>query len=346
MGAVGENGQWDSGFSPQLSQPLTCRVVESGLQEGFINLVGDVAFRHCTMSRSARPSARRFAYGTRVRMAYHRQHTVGARLQEASWRGDTPEPAAHYLLINQTNATSGNFASAKKAPTVRSLPHMNHYTPTHRPNPDSSSVGRSNSEAHNGALQQLGGAIAQLGGDTDWIIRSLTEAILSMRPVSSEGLTEEQKRLLIELDAFTSEELAETMRDVDRGALQLGAVEVFLSHLYGTLSLSEIAGYLGWTEEAARTAAAEGRLYAVQISGQLRFPAWQFSASQEDKLLPGLAELIKVVSPRWSWQSVTAFMTSPQADLIAKGRQTPAEWLRRGGNINAVRAIAESEDWS
>lgn len=219
---------------------------------------------------------------------------------------------------------------------------MNHHNPSHRPG---SGSGRTHSEAQD-ALQQLGDAIAQLGGDTNWIIRSLTEAILSMRPVSGEGLTEEQKRLLVELDAFTPEELAETMRDVDRGVLQLGAAEVFLSHLYGTLSLAEIAGYLGWTEEAARTAAAEGRLYAVQISGQFRFSAWQLSVSHEDKLLPGLAELIDVVAPRWSWQSVTAFMTSPQADLIIEGRQTPAEWLRRGGNINAVRAIAESEDWS
>lgn len=218
---------------------------------------------------------------------------------------------------------------------------MNRSTDTPRPGAE----GHIESEALNLALVRLGDAVARLHGETAWIIDSLTEIMLAMRPVSKDGLTEEQKLLLIELDAFTSDELAETTRQVDRGELQLGAAEVFLSHLYSTLSLAEIAGYLDWEEAAVRATVAGGRLYAVEISGRLRFPSWQLSVSHEDKLLPGLTELIEVATARWDWQSLTAFMSATQSSLVTAGRQTPAEFLRRGGDVNKVRTIIESSDW-
>jgi hypothetical protein len=117
--------------------------------------------------------------------------------------------------------------------------------------------------------------------------------------------TEQQKSLLIELDAFTPEELAETTKEVQRGDLQLSTAEAFLSHLYGTLSLADTAGYLGWSDDAVSTAAEEGRLYAVEIADRLRFPYCPLSVSHNDKLLPGPAELTEVLTPRWSWQGVT-----------------------------------------
>ncbi|MFF1633465.1 hypothetical protein [Leifsonia sp. NPDC058248] len=195
-------------------------------------------------------------------------------------------------------------------------------------------------------LRELGEAIDDLAGETSYITRALTENLRAMRPVSREGrLTKQQEQFLIQSGTFTADELEATKREVDRGSLQLGAAEAFLSNLCATMSLDDVTGYLNLDEEAVRTAVSEGRLYAIEISGRLRFPAWQFNVGSPEKLIPGLADVISVVTPRWDWQSVAGFMATPQSDLFAEGRQTPVEWLRDGGDVNDIREIVESDDW-
>jgi len=111
------------------------------------------------------------------------------------------------------------------------------------------------------------------------------------------------------------------------------------------MSLDNVTGFLKWDEEAVRAAVSEGRLYAIEISGRLRFPVWQFSLESPGKLLPGLAEVIQVVTPRWGWTSVAGFMATAQSSLVATGRKTPVAWLRDGGDVDTVRQIVESDDW-
>jgi hypothetical protein len=202
------------------------------------------------------------------------------------------------------------------------------------------------SNASREALNRLGDAIAQLGGDTSWILGSLTHAVLAMRPVAAGGsLTEAQKRYLVESGDFTREQLAEAAREVARGSLQLDGAEAFLSYLCDTLSLADTAAYLEWEEEAVRRAVAGGRVYAVEIAGRPRFPSWQFSVPHPNKLLPGLSKIIEVAATRWNWHSMTSLMFTPLSSLIATGRQTPAEWPFRGGSVDAVRSITELTDW-
>ena len=170
--------------------------------------------------------------------------------------------------------------------------------------------------------------------------------LLTVKPVNREGrLTQQQQLFLIESGTFTAETLAATQREVDRGGLQLGAAEAFLSHLCATMALEDATGFLKCDEEAARTAVSEGGLYAIEISGRLRFPVWQFSLGSPGKVLPGLAEVIEVVTPRWDWHSVAGFMATPQSSLVAVGRKTPVEWLRDGGDVNDVIEIVEDSDW-
>lgn len=195
------------------------------------------------------------------------------------------------------------------------------------------------------ALQRLGEAIAQLQGDPDYTVRSLTEFILTMRPVSKHRLTSLQERFLIESGAFSADGLVSTASKVDRGSLQLGAAEAWLSHLCATMSLEDVAGFLGWDEASVRTAVSEGRLYAVEISGVLRFPDWQLNAGAPGRLISGLPELIAAVTPRWDWHSVAGFMATPQPDLVAEGRKTPVAWLRDGRDVNDVTQIVEADDW-
>jgi len=195
------------------------------------------------------------------------------------------------------------------------------------------------------AVRRLAEAVARLSNDPAWFLRALEEVILAMTPMSLERRTEQEESFLIESGRFTAEELAEAQTYVDRGSLQLTIAEGFLSNLRATLSLAEVTGYLDLDDEAVRTAVADGRLYAVEISGRLRFPAWQFNVGSPEKLIPGLTEVIEVVTPRWDWQSVAGFMATPQSALVAEGRKTPVAWLRDGGEVETVKQIVESADW-
>jgi hypothetical protein len=257
--------------------------------------------------------------------------------EDSSSSFDTPGSAVFARI--RVFVKDGLSAYTSPARAIRTVTSMERFTTTTRPE------GADGSGSESRTLRRLGDAIAQLGGDTAWILDSLAETVLAMKPVTKNGLTDEQKQLLIELDAFTPEKLAETTREVERGALQVSAVEAFLSHFYDTLSLEDTAGYLNWDEEAVRHAVAERRLYGVEVAGRLRFPSWHFSLPHKDKLLPGLSEVLEVAAPRWDWQGLTAFMSTPQSDLVVEGRQTPAEWLRRGGPVEDVQSIIESTDW-
>ena len=195
------------------------------------------------------------------------------------------------------------------------------------------------------AIRRLADAVAHLGNDPEWFLQALTETLLAMAPVSPSKLTKQQELFLIESGTFTAETLARTRERVKRGSLQLGAAQAWLSDLSATMSLDDAAGFLGWSDEAVRSAATEGRLYAIEVSGRLRLPAWQFNIGSPQKLIPGLEDVIEVVSPHWSWHSVAGFMSTPQSSLVAEGRQTPLEWLRDGGDIAAVKQIVESDKW-
>lgn len=201
-----------------------------------------------------------------------------------------------------------------------------------------------NASAH--ALRRLGETVAHLSNDPEYFLAALTEMLLAMRPIATSKLTEQQERYLIESGAFTARELAATMRQVDNGSLQLGAVKAWLSCLYATLSIEDVSRFLGWREAEVRAAASAGRLYSVEVSGRPRFPVWQFSTESPGKLLPGLPDVIKFVAPRWNWCGVTEFMATPHPDLIAKGRKTPVAWLRDGGDVDDVIEIVEASDWS
>lgn len=81
---------------------------------------------------------------------------------------------------------------------------------------------------------------------------------LAMPVVSTDRLSLHEVRFLIESGAFTAEEWADTSVSVDRGRLQLGTVEWWLMGLLATKSLEDVAGLLGWDEEAVRVAVSGG----------------------------------------------------------------------------------------
>ncbi|MEC5151381.1 hypothetical protein [Cryobacterium sp. GrIS_2_6] len=195
------------------------------------------------------------------------------------------------------------------------------------------------------AVWRLAEVVARLAIDPDYFLQALTDMLLAMEPNSREELPENEVRFLIESGAFTAETWATTSASVDKGSWQLRISEGWLLDLFATMSLENVTGFLGWDEGRVRAAVTDGHLYAFEISGRLRFPTWQFNVGSPVKLLPGLTEIIEVITPRWSWRSIAGFMATPQSELVAEGRQTPVEWLRDGGNVNDVRDIVEASDW-
>ena len=195
------------------------------------------------------------------------------------------------------------------------------------------------------AVRRLASAVAHLANDSDYFLRALTDMLEAMTPVAQNRHIEAEVKFFIESDAFTPEEWAKTSASVDRGSLQLGTTETWLLSLFATKSMDEVTGFLDKSEEEVQSAVDEGHLYAIEISGRLRFPTWQFQAGSPERLLPGLTDIIAAVTPRWDWRSVAGFMATSQPSLVAEGRKTPAEWLRDGGDVDTVRTIVEASDW-
>jgi hypothetical protein len=197
--------------------------------------------------------------------------------------------------------------------------------------------------ASDDAVRRLTQAIERLGNDADYFMDALTEKLLSMKPLLKYEPEEDSDRAtLIDLGAFTPAEYDATRRSVARGSLQLRVVETWFSSLAGTLSLKAIAGFLHWSDDEVTTAVADGRLYAVEISGRLRFPEWQLSLSSPGKLLPGLAEVIAAASSEQSWIVLAGLMGTPQEDLYGEGHKTPVAWLRDGGDVSRVTDVVMS----
>ncbi|KGJ72072.1 hypothetical protein GY21_17905 [Cryobacterium roopkundense] len=195
------------------------------------------------------------------------------------------------------------------------------------------------------AVRRLAEAVAALSDDPEYFVQALTDMLTAMKPISPDEYSATEVRFLIESGAFSAEEWAKTSEAVNRGCLHVAATEAWLLGLFETISLDVVSGFLSWKEEVVGTAVAEGRLYAVEISGRFRFPVWQFDAGSPSKLLPGLTAIAQVMSPRWSWQSVAGFMATPQTSLVAEGPKTPAQWLRDGGDVHDVIEIVEASDW-
>ena len=208
-----------------------------------------------------------------------------------------------------------------------------------RPDADERRVDPSNE-----VVKNFVNAVNALGADSRYLLGSLASFTWTLAPVTANGLSDEQKAVLIESGVFTADTLAETQADIDRGGFQLSSIESWLSEMRETLSLQSIAAFLGRDENDVKRAVAERRLYAVEIAGRLRFPAWQLSLRSPGKVLPHFETLLPALEERWGWISISRFFATRQEDLVAKGRKTPAAWLEDGGDPDAVRRIVQSGD--
>lgn len=194
-------------------------------------------------------------------------------------------------------------------------------------------------------MLSLSEAIARLNGDGDYIARVLTESLLAERPISEEPeLSAQEKDFLISSGEFTPEEFDEIALRVSQGFLPASVATSLLARLHQSMSADDVRGFLDASDEEVQELATTDNLFAVDIAGQQRFPSWQFSLSSPGKLLPHLREIIALVKEQ-DWQSVSALMSTPQDTMITHGQQTPIEWFRNGGTIDALEDLLEEEEW-
>jgi hypothetical protein len=103
------------------------------------------------------------------------------------------------------------------------------------------------------------------------------------------------------------------------------------------LDAATVAARLGIDVAEVERQGRAGALVALPLdSGELRFPAWQFS---DRSLLPGLHAVLRALGERGPWSRVL-FLVSGDPYL---GGRTPVELLQQG-EIETVRRLAEAYD--
>ena len=191
--------------------------------------------------------------------------------------------------------------------------------------------------------RRLAEAVASLAEDPEYYVQVFANILRSIKSIPQAQITKREVRAFIESGKFTSKEWAEISVSVDRDSLQSSESEDWVLNIFDTMSTEDAASHLEWDEDFVQVAVTAGQLYAVEVSGRLRFPLWQFKAGSPTTLLHRLPELIKALNQR-QWQSAVGLMRAPHRSLVAKGQRTPSQWLRDGGDIDDVIRIVVMSD--
>ena len=138
--------------------------------------------------------------------------------------------------------------------------------------------------------------------------------------------------------ALTSAATADAVRALDPFAAAIArgveAREALVRKAGGLLSAAEVARMLGITRQAVDKRRGGGKLLAVKVGGDWRYPAAQFGPSGATPA--GLEEVIASDSP---WGALS-FLVSE--DTVLEGR-TPLQILRDGGIDIIRRMLAQRE---
>ncbi len=192
--------------------------------------------------------------------------------------------------------------------------------------------------------EQLIAAIEELGGDPNYLVDALTQKLRSLSTVSTEvALDRAGRRFLTKSGTFTEWEFDGAVTAIARGELQLVEVQSWMFRLLDTISAEQAANQLELTDDELDSAIRAKELLTMKVAGRLRFPRWQFVTSPEGRLLPGLEALIPKM-PTYGILNWAAFMHSPMEELSGHGPRTPIQWLREGGDVNAVLKLLEDEE--
>lgn len=119
---------------------------------------------------------------------------------------------------------------------------------------------------------------------------------------------------------------------------------VYLALIGSALSVAEAARKLGVDTSRIRQRCTQRTLYGLKLHGSWRVPTFQF---EDDKLIPGVAEVISALAPDLDAVSLYTWFTTPNDDLIIDRESSspacasPREWLLMGRSVGNVVELAE-----
>ena len=93
---------------------------------------------------------------------------------------------------------------------------------------------------------------------------------------------------------------------------------------------------------------AKNNLFGFLVGRVRLYPTWQFDPETR-RVLPHLAQVVEAFPYGWHPASIEGFMTTPQSNLppglvgthADETHVTPVEWLRNGGDPQALVEILE-----
>ncbi len=106
-------------------------------------------------------------------------------------------------------------------------------------------------------------------------------------------------------------------------------------------TVSEAARCLGVDQSRVRQRLGQRTLYGIKTTRSWRLPAFQFDLDQPDRLVPGIGRVLAGLPPHLHPVAVYNWLTLPDPDLSWQGGPlSPLDWLRSGGDPEAVAALA------
>lgn len=105
------------------------------------------------------------------------------------------------------------------------------------------------------------------------------------------------------------------------------------------LTTGQVADLLGIDPSRVRHRVRQAHLYAVPgTTRERRLPMWQFDGAS---VVPGLREVLVALPRGLHPLEVAGFMLTSQPELDVDGEPvSPRDWLRHGGDVSAVAALA------
>jgi hypothetical protein len=163
----------------------------------------------------------------------------------------------------------------------------------------------------------------------------------SVRPWAT-TLSEDQARLLDHAD----------FREDPPAYLTAGAeIAGHMGRLTSTAHTSgEVKNILGISDSWVRQKRLARELWVIPTGRSWLFPASQFETDPTTHLpfrqVRGLAEVFQALPADLHPTAVDGFLHTPQPELSRGGHeQAPLDWLRDGGNVDAVIAAVIASDW-
>jgi hypothetical protein len=181
---------------------------------------------------------------------------------------------------------------------------------------------------HGGRLAEAAGRLHLSPTDLLRELSGLAEASPAGEGSPASGLTPDEERALRLAGSLVTRMPAFRDRASTRTAVRSAELTRAM------LDVKTVAEILGKTEGRVRQRLTDHTLLGVRAGGGWRIPAFQFD---DDTELPGWDRVMGALPHDVHPLTVARFLDSPQVDLDVDGDAvTPREWLRFGGDADAV----------